>query len=432
MSVNNLFLANTKPFFKNQNILSDFYLEKFNLLDYGQLDSEYHDIYDPDSRVEKYINAIMPELPEGFLFAGHGDVTRDSCGEFQGVRATKQNPSLTKEIMFNTCNKLSCPTCVRKASNVKAQKIVQKIKDYIWFCVAQGTSRINLVPKHFTFNPNYVDKHGVYHENFKADFSSMKNYHKSVKIFIKKYISPYLDGSVVFYHHHRFKDVLKTKLKEMGHFHVIGFGYLPKYDVFQNKFGFIYTNEGYLNTLSDVFRVARYELTHVIFPQKFIIRKTILTNAQMDYKRRENEWLRFLHIDTKPIERINFKESLHSFHSYFYAGYLSPYKIRYLKCKKTKRSPKGLKKMKFRRPMRNVDTNDKVYEIVDGVILRFLDKSGRYKYYPLDEAVAKRIIVNKNMQIKIFNDRLKFGKLYKTNSLLNWILIKDFRLKNYE
>ncbi|MBA7496355.1 hypothetical protein ES702_06955 [subsurface metagenome] len=427
-----LFLGNTKPFSQRKNLISDFYLDKFNLLDYGQEKGDYFPLFDPDSRVEKYINAEMPELPEGFILAGHGDVSRDSCGEIRGVRATKQNPKSTIELMYNSCNKSSCPVCIRKASGVKAKNILRKIKAYQRFLFSEGVNLVHFVPKHYTLNPNYVDKHGVFHENFIPDFSSIKNYHKSVKEFIKLYITPYLDASVVFYHHHRFKDALKTELKEMGHFHVIGFGYMPKYEIFQKKFGFIYTNEGYLNTRADIYRVARYELTHVIFPQKHIKRHSIMTESEFAYRKKEKDFVDWLlHIEFNELTREQVKESIHSYHSYFYTGNLSPYKTRYKKCKKTNRCPNGQKRVILKRMMRDMDTNNVFREIIAGITFGFLTKDGRYKYYTRDEAIERKLKVNKDIIIKLDSKYIVWGKFFKTKSYFDIIFsIKNFKLKN--
>ncbi|MBA7494947.1 hypothetical protein ES702_05525 [subsurface metagenome] len=430
--ISDLFLANTKPFFQNKNIVSPFFLNQFNLSDYGHLDSEFEKIYDPDSRVSYYLNADSPELPEGFLRAGTGDITRDTCGEIIGVRSTKQNPKGTKEILYNSCGKLSCPSCVRKASNIKALAIANKVFDFQRFLFINEVNRSGLIPKHLTFNPNFIDKHGVFHENFIPDFSSMKNYHKSIKRFIEKYISPYISASVVFYHHHRFKDVLKTELKEMGHFHVIGFGYMPKYEIFQKKHSFIYTNEGSLKTFADIFRVARYELTHVIFPQKKIKRHSLMSESEFVYRKKDKDFVDWLlYIEYNEITREQVKESLHSFHSYFYAGFLSPYKKRYLKCKKTNKYPKGLKKLETKRAMRDIDSHNIIFMITGGITLRFLTKDGRYKYYTLDEAIARKLKVNENIEIKFYYDRLKFGHKCKQKYFLNQFKIKSFNLKSF-
>ena len=432
----NLFLAPTKPFISNKNFLDDFYLKKFNLLDFGHKDKDFSDIYDSDSRIEQYINAEIPSeiaLPDGFVMAGHGNVSRDLCGEFLGARSTKQDPSGTLDVMRNSCSKLGCPTCVLEASTVKSTNILQKIRDYIWFLVTQGVNHKFLVPKHYTLNPNYIDKSGNYHENFVPDLSTMKNYHQSIKDFEKKHIDPFLDAYVLVYHHHRFANEGKTILKVSPHFHVIGFGKFPKYEVFLQKFGFIYTNEGYLNTPADIFRVARYELTHGIFPQKNIKRKSVLSEKEFAYKKKEKSfetWLTGVEFDE--VTRNVVKESKHSFHSYFYGGNLSPYNIRYLKCKVKKRTPKGLKKIRISLPMRDLETNHKIYEIIAGLLFRMLDKLGRWKYYTLSERIVLAPRINKDIQVRFDYNRLKFGKLYKTNSYLNWIKIKKFNIKNFE
>lgn len=402
-----MFLGNTKPFFdrsdKNE-FYWDFYLKNFNLIDYGQDKYEFENIYDSDSRVERYLHANMDDLPNLFILSGRGQKTRDTCGRFKGIRSGKFSPTLSRELMFTTCNKLSCPVCVRKAANVKALKIVQKCRDYIWFCITQGITFPNLRPKHFTFNPL----------DFKPNLEDMKKYHESIKKFIERNIQPYLMAGIVFYHHHRFKTEKKETLKEFGHFHVIGFGYMPDYKTFFKKHNFIYTNEGYLNTLSDIFRVARYELTHVIFPRKKIVRKTKRTHSEIETLTKHNEWQKFLGLPEVPITEYKESKSIHSFHSYFYFGYMSPYNIR------------KLKERKIFLPMRHVDTNEKMYEIIDGVLFRKQSLSGRYKYYTIVEMYDKGLIVDDDLQVKFFKSKLKWGKLFKQSHWIRWIKIKNF------
>lgn len=396
-----MFLANTKPFFDERDVT----LQKFNLLDFGQID-DYSYVYDPDSRVEKYLRASMPSLPSEFQMSGHGTKSRESCGKFKGIRATKEQPLQTSELMFDTCNKLSCPTCVRKASAVKATKITQKCKDYIIYCFLQGIQFPNLAPKHYSFDPL----------DFCPDFQDMKTYYKSIKEFIINNIEPYLDGGVVFYHHHRFvPGTDATELYEFGHFHVIGFGYLPHYKDYEKKHGFQYHFHGYLNSLADIFRVARYELTHVVYPERNIQRKSKLTDYEREQLVKDREYLTFLGGVPNPIGEWKITKSKHAYHSYFYFGNLSPYRIKKVRTFKTIQA------------MRHPDTNQRIYQILEGVHFKLPTIDNRYKYYPLKEMYLLKPLVHPDIQIKIFKSRLKWGKLYRDTKKINYILVKNFK-----
>jgi hypothetical protein len=391
-------LGNTKPFFERN-------LNEFNLLDFGQNLDEFDHIYDPDSRVTKYLEAnLEASLPNGFVLAGHSEITRQSCGRFRGIKGTKKFTRDTLELTFDTCNKLTCPICVRKASKVKALKIQQKCKDYIWWLITHGYKAKYLCPKHISFDP--ID--------FKPNFESRKAFHSSIKEFIDKNISPYLSGGVVFYHHHRFKNKEKRDiLKVSPHFHVIGFGFLPNYKEYQEKHGFQYHSHGKLLSLADIFRVARYELTHITFPLDEIIRKTKRTDPELSLLVKKQEWDKFLNLQTKPIPEFKETKSLHSFHTYFYFNNMSPYKIRELK-----------KKIHWL-PERDDMYNKKVYEILDGIILAFPTKTNDFKFYNLQEAYDKALRITPDILVKVFKSKLRWGKLYKVKSIFRWLEIKN-------
>ena len=84
--------------------------------------------------------------------------------------------------------------------------------------------------------------------------------------------------------------------------------------------------------------------------------------------------------------------------------------------------------MTVKLPMRHIDTNDKIYEITDGIHFRIKDLNDKYKYYTLAEMYSKTPMVDQNMQACIFKSKLKFGKLYKVKSCMNWISIKKFTI----
>ena len=421
--VPNKFLASTKAFFDHEKkeISYNSFLKRKNLLDYGQLDGDFHYIYDPDLRMINYIKASLPELPYPFVLSGHGNITRDSCAEFHGLKATKSDVIGTMEPMFKSCNQLPCPKCVLKACSKKAHAIVQKYRDYIWYLIMAGFSGYELRPIHYALNPNFVDKHGVEHINFIPDFSSSKNYRKSLMDFAKVYIEPYMDASTWCYHEHRFANEEKTELRSSGHFHVVGWGFFPHFKEFEAKHGFQYVNINYKNgtaieSLADIFRIWRYELSHVVFPINKIIRTTKRTETEISDMARENMNRQLLGIESIQITEYKQDWSYHSQPAYFYQGFMSPYLTR------------KIKERKIKLPERSDVNNEKMYPILDGFILRIMSLSG-WKVYRPNEAIDKRIKIDLSLQIKIYKSRLKFSnRACREKHFLRTVKIKKFNL----
>ena len=392
--MDNKFLVGTKAFLdREKNDLDyDFFLRKKNLLDYGHLEKDFHYIFNLDARIIRYLKAEMPELPYPFVLTGHGVKTRSSCGEFRGLKSTKQNVELTHKLMFKSCNQLQCPSCAPQSSSVKAKAIVQKYRDYIWYMITCGFNDYELCPKHYSLNPL----------NFHPDFSSSKNYRISLMAFAKEFIDPYMDASVWCYHEHRFANEEKTNLKSFGHFHVFGWGHFPHFKIFEAKHGFQYVNIGYkagkvYNSLSDIFRVWRYELSHVIFPRNKIIRRTKRTYDEISRLSRENLALELLGLDRVEITEYREDISLHSSPAYFYQGFMSPYLTR------------KIKEKKILLPERSDFNNEKMYKITEGYLIREKTDVGFLNHTPA-EAFDKRVKVGLDTQIKYFKSKLKFSK----------------------
>jgi len=398
------------------------FLKKPNLLDYGHDSKDFSYVYNPDARIIQYFKASVPELPYPFVLAGHGNITRDSCGEFGGFKADKNDVLNTIVPIIKSCNQLKCSVCAMKACSIKAKAITQKYVDYIRYLFAHGFSMKELRPKHFSFNPNYVDKNGVVHINFVPDFSSPKNYDLSIKAFAKKYIEPYLEAGAWCYHHYRFADEEKTSLKVSGHFHAVAFGWMPDFFDYMAKNGFNYVNEGYKNhkeitSQSDIYRIWRYELSHVIFPVNKIIRISKRTHDEISDMARENSNRQLLGIESIVISEYKEAWSFHSACAYHYFGNMSPYKTRILK------------ERKIKLPERDSRTNGKIYRIIDGYLMRS-GPAGKKKVYLPNEAVDRRIKVDLDLEIMIFKSKLKFSKkACREKHFLRIIKIKNFESK---
>ena len=404
LDASNKFLASTKAFlnYEKDDLDYDSFLRKKNLLDFGHFESDFNFIYNPDQRTIKYLKAEHPDLPYPFVLTGHGQITRPSCGIFLGLKATKKSTELTHKLMFTSCNQLQCPVCAEKSCSIKAKAIVQKFRDYIWYLITRGFSDYELRPKHYALNPNFVDKNGFEHINFVPDYSDNgKNYRKSLMAFVKKYIDPYMDASTWCYHEYRFADDEQTKLKNSGHFHVVGWGHFPHFKVFESMFGFQYVNIGYKNgtvisSLADLFRIWRYELSHVVFPRNKIIRTTKRTFDEISRMSRENLDNRLLGISEVQITEFRKDISLHSAPAYFYQGFMSSYLTR------------KIKERKILLPERSDLNNQKMYKILDGYLIREHTNVGTLIHTPA-EAFDKRIKINLHLQIKYFKSKLKFS-----------------------
>lgn len=397
-------------------------LKTFNLFDYHRNESEFVRLFDLDSRIQRYKNANMPQLPNGFVQASHGTIYRKKqCGRYKYVRGSKIHTKETLDVVIDSCNKLGCPRCFVSASTVKALAIYQHIKDIQDYLFVQGYPRVSLIPKHYVFSPpNDAPMWSI---------ESIDVFKKDIKAFMSKHIKPFFIAGVGFPHQFRFVDPdIRVDLKHSNHLHVIAFGgKLDNYKLFQQKHGFQYYMLGYLNTKSDIIRCARYLLTHVIFTEKSITRVSEWSEFQLSEMKKNNEWLEFLKGSPLPIPNQNITHSMHSRPAYFYSGALLPHNKRYKKVVKSKRFPKGLRKMVFRRGIRDLDFNELVYYINSGVRFRVPDLNGRWKYYDLFEMKILSPVVDPTIEFELTSN-LKFGKLCRQKKFMNCLeLIKNLK-----
>lgn len=397
-------------------------LKTFNLSDYHGIASEFVQLFDVDSRIQRYKDAIMPFLPDGFVQSAHGPIYRKSqCGRYKYVRGSKIHTQDTLSVVIHSCNKLGCPRCFVTASTVKSLAIYQHIKDIQDYLFAKGYPRASLIPKHYVFSP--PDDAPMW------SIESIEVFKKDISDFMAKHIEPSFIAGVGFPHQFRFVDPeLRLELKHSNHLHVIAFGgKLDHYKEFQQKHGFQYYMLGYLNTKSDIIRCVRYLLTHVIFTEKRITRTSEWTEIQLSEMKKNNEWLVFLKGTPLPIPNLNITFSMHSRPAYFYSGALKPHNKRYKKVVKSKRFPLGLRKMVFRRGIRDLDFNELVYYILAGVRFRVSDLNGRWKYYDLFEMSILSPVVDPTIEFELTNN-LKFGKLCRSKKYINSLeLIKNLK-----
>ena len=391
-------------------------LKKFNLLDYGNSPVLLPNLIDLDTRIKKYLDASRPELPEWLNFSGGSKQTRNSCGKVLGLMASVNHPEKTLVPFVSSCNKLGCKVCAEKVSDVKARTIAQQIKDIQTFLFLKGYPRCFLVPRHLVFSH--------YASDFFWSYESLEAYKTDIKDFIKKYLDPYFIGSVVFTHPFRFKDPdIREHLKHSQHIHVIVFGgKLPHYDLFAEKYGFRYFNKGYLNSDADVKRCASYCLSHTAFPIDVDAERILeWTDSQKNRWKKDNDWLAFLGGIPTVIPDKNVIKKPRSLGAYFYQGALKPHNKRFKKIPKSKLFPKGIKKLVFRRGLRDLDTNELLYEVLEGFIFFIKDKNGFWKRYNADEFKIRSPNNREIIKYELCKSKLKFGRLMKEKKHLNWL-----------
>lgn len=450
--MHNTYLGNAKDGYRSNNDLINFCYDDKTVenVNEGLNEDElikFNDVYNINSRVQKYLKAeILDDFPysngenEGFLVSGHGIKKRETCGEYKGIRSTVKSTSENVDPLFKTCLSLECPKCAVKASSAKGQHIVSHSRDFINLLYYSGYKDL-IRPYHVSFNV-MVNPERFPHKEYKKaknqifpimSSNEVNTWDKLKKIenALIKILSHFCIGGVLIPHGTRFEDPDKReKLYFSLHYHGIIFGKLPKSDWFEKEFGFTYRNlspKG-LKSLEDVFRVVRYEFTH-----------SLIYRYQQNRNRRDSDKLRkkYEKYVEDTCEYINnsgfygyeipdnykmldfdefrFEKSWRLKNTYRYFGYMTPQKLKIIKEYKTKRL--------LRCSSLNDGNRQPYREIINGFILRKKINGKTFVYLP-DEAREKRVIVDSNMEIFIDEDKKEFGNCYRVYKLMKRIELK--------
>ena len=103
----------------------DYYREKsqIDIVDFSYFDLSFKDLYDKDSRIEKYHNAYIIPYPElkNWSMAGRFITfnnilggTKSNCGQIRGIKKSKFEVGKPKPLI-NNCGRLHCKICFREA-----------------------------------------------------------------------------------------------------------------------------------------------------------------------------------------------------------------------------------------------------------------------------------------------------------------------------
>jgi len=307
------------------------------LLEYAfKDDCQFESIYSPDARTEKYFNAFKPILLNNFTMVGNGLGEENDCGKYRGLKTCPHHPHQKLEPIMKSCNKLACPVCWRKASKRKGNQIADHMKGRADYLFWNGYKYIT--PAHYSLNV-VVTK-----DQFYEILSSWAMYQNYCKIIIEPVIEEYFLGSVYMCHPFRFvdKDTRKT-LHYSLHFHVMGWGYLPRWDKFVEKHGFNYTKLSNLTGLKAIKACASYILTHSLIHQYYIQKEITLSDDVKHTLTILNYKLKKPIKDYKP-PNFEYKEQLMTKCAYKYTGILKHWKMEKLSFRKNRDIHKSKRK----------------------------------------------------------------------------------------
>lgn len=415
-------------------------------------------IYDPDSRVSKYIEAkVCFDTPENITFAGHGVIYRpDRCGKFAGFGVC-DSCGKVRPLMEN-CGKITCPVCLRMAASKKAYAITKsKISPYIRFITENSVK--NNMAGHYVLSPTDIvpiDKlsdFGVKWYERALIINRMlwdkKNYQtdkqrKDIIQVVREIIAPYLDASVIIFHPCRFEnELIKKNLIWSPHFHIVGFRkstvmeknrtFLPK-DTYY-KLGMIFTHISKLPTLKDINKCLAYCLTHTWIhtytkAKKRRYWKNPDTKVKSDYNMKlekeyeayaetiafENRERSFiLSLRDHPLILRSFDEwliykSTHSSPCYYYQGLLRPHNSVMIS-------------MKRRAEVIDCEIpecNGFMTELIEGAYVIDAD-SGRM-YSPLQ-------MKDQNISVFIYNNHSQFIAIFRDIKMGNYMFRKYWKKK---
>lgn len=399
--------------------------EKFNLdiIDFSYENLPFKDLYDKDSRIEKYHNAyiiLYPELKNWSMagrFITPNNIlggTKPNCGQVRGIKKSKFEVGKPKPII-NNCGRLHCKICFREASSIKSTNVKDHLDSVLYRFMFDGVkftrSRVrNIDFKHVSFNPAPI-KEGVRDwSHLLPFFENYETYLEKVYLPVKKIVDKYFIGSVITLHLYRFWDDDETVLFFSPHFHVVGIGNLPSWKNFIRRHGKTfkvddrYYGLNYWNmqnkesglyllpTKKDIHNVLKYVLSHSglhMYDQKRLNRQSVLEKASNEVR---------THSTIKASKT-----------AYHYGNLFTPQKYRVLK------------RFEYKVSQRD-ENNDLYYEIIEGFVLQGESNNGVLKIirpkdmrdleYPINFYITDKT------KIYLDHDKLKFGPRIKMKKKL--------------
>lgn len=403
--------------------------KNIDIIDYAFSDLPFENIYEKDSRIEKYHNATVRYYPElkNWTLSGHyitennkNGGTKTNCGQVRGIKKSKFKSGKAKPII-NSCGRLHCKVCYREASSIKAMNINDHLDSVLYYMLFENIrftrSRVrNLDFKHFSLNP------APKYEKTR-DWSHLLKYFENYDLYleklynpVKKIVAKYFIGAVIVLHLYRFWDKERTILFFSPHFHVVGVGSLPESKNFKRRYksfvkegdqewGINYWNMKnkitglyLLSKKSDIVSVLKYVLSHAglyMYDQKRKIRQSKLDKEA-----------------NKPREYGVIKASKVS---YNYVNLFSPQKF------------KIKKEFNYKVSLRD-ENNDLYYELIDGFVLKASSLNGLEKILlPSDLLFPNPVnfYINDDSEIFLDHDRLKFGARLKRKKRLKVLIIRN-------
>lgn len=398
-----------------------------DILDYSYLDLDFQDLYEKDSRIEKYHSAYIIPYPElkNWTMAGrfiNQDTTlggtRTNCGQVRGIIKSKFKIGKPKPLI-NNCGKLQCKVCFRESSSIKAMKIMDHLDSVMYRFMFDNVkftrSRIrNLDFKHVSFNPASISEGVRDWSHLLKYFENYDSYLKNVYLPVKRIVDKYFLGAVITLHLYRFWDQEGTVLFFSPHFHVVGIGNLPSWKNFIRRHGKTfkggtkkepkYWGINYWNMQNkesglyllpekkDIGASIKYILSHsglCMYDQKRL-------NRQSKQEKENNDERTYSTIRASKI-------------SYHYLNAFSSQKY------------KVEKEFKYKVSLRD-ENNDLYYEVIDGFVLQGESLNGKKAILLPSDMVDTENPVNFYVtdKIKIYldYDRLKFGNRIKRKKKL--------------
>lgn len=351
----------------------------FNVVNLETIPGDLYEIkpmYNPDSRVSKYIDAkVHFKVPENMIYCGHGEIYRPNhCGKLNGFARCDTCGEVRP--LIDHCGKLTCPVCLRMAASKKGYHVAkEKVLPFI--NTISENYNLNTLAGHYCLSPtdtvpvDNLTKFGVkwYEKAVKINniLYSKKMYdspekRKQVIEFVRQIISPYLYASIIVFHPGRFEnESIKENLVWSPHFHIIGWrhkGSQPNHHLPPNtyqKVGCIFTCISKLPRIRDITQCMSYLLTHTwINSYRKMKKRRYWKNPDTLTKVRYNEALNkeyeqyvddiiasnnraeyYLEPERFKVKMKSFDEWLHypSNHSspaYFYQGLIRPHHIKNL------------------------------------------------------------------------------------------------------